>query len=397
MATNIRASKFRHIDGKEEQLRNCYNSVRLGTASPDSNWIRANSKFFAVPWAVKGSLCVQPLAKTGAVDHDELPLIIQDEEQNVNDFAFHPFNPHLVITASQDAKAYLWRIPEDGLTEHITTPEKSYSGHRSRLMLIDFHPLADNVLVTVGADKDIKIWDVETGEEKLTLPKEHRELIAGFTWNEVGSELATFAKDKKLRIFDPRGQALVADVVAHEGTKGGRVAWLNGLDKIVTTGFTRQSDKEVTLWDPRNLGRSLHTQKFDVGSSAVVPYYDEDTHILHLAGKGDGLIRMFEVVDEAPFFYPLIDYKSSKPQTGLAFFPKQMLNVMDCEINRILKLTTTDVLPVSFTIPRQNKLFFQDDLFPPTWDRQSTMTAEDWFGGASNPPNRVSLDPGTSS
>jgi len=66
---------------------------------------------------------------------------------------------------------------------------------------------------------------------------------------------------------------------------------------------------------------------------------------------------------------------------------------MDCEINRFLKLTTTDVLPISLSIPRQNKLFFQDDLFPPTYDGQPTGSAEEWFGGASNPPNKVSLEP----
>eukprot|EP01087_Luapelamoeba_hula_P007854 TRINITY_DN1929_c0_g1_i2.p1 TRINITY_DN1929_c0_g1~~TRINITY_DN1929_c0_g1_i2.p1 ORF type:complete len:266 (+),score=46.49 TRINITY_DN1929_c0_g1_i2:37-834(+) len=234
---SIRQSKFRHIIGKEEQQRNCYLSVRLGTPSPDSNFIDANSKFFALPWGVKGSLCVVPLEKTGAVDRDDLPLIMQDEEENVNDFAFHPFDLHLIATASQDSKAYLWRIPEDGLTENIGTSERAFEGHRSRLMLTGWHPLAANVLVTVGADKEVKLWDVEAGEEKVTLPKEHKELLASFTWNEDGSQIATFSRDKHLRIFDPRSPALIAAVQAHEGTKGGRTLWLKGEDKLITTGL----------------------------------------------------------------------------------------------------------------------------------------------------------------
>jgi len=259
--------------------------------------------------------------------------------------------------------------------------------------LIGFHPLADNILVTVGADKDVKLWDVEVGEEKVTLPKEHRDLISSLSWNEDGSQVATFCKDKKLRIFDPRGQAMVGDVQAHEGTKGGKVQWLTGMEKIFTAGFSRQSDREIKLWDPRSMGAALTSIKIDVGSSSLLPFWDEDTHIIHIAGKGDGLVRMYEVTEDAPFLNPLMEYKSSKPTSGLIFLPKRACNVMDCEINRVLKLTTTEVIPISFSVPRQNKHFFQDDLYPPSWDGRATTSAEEWFGGASGLPNKVSLEP----
>lgn len=31
--------------------------------------------------------------------------------------------------------------------------------------------------------------DVEAGEERLTLPKEHKDVVASFTWNEDGSQV----------------------------------------------------------------------------------------------------------------------------------------------------------------------------------------------------------------
>jgi len=311
----------------------------------------------------------------------------------VNDVAFDPFDDHLLVTASQDTKAHIWRIPEGGLTQSISQPERSFAGHRSRLILVDYHPYARGVLLTVGADKDVKLWDVEAGAERLTLPKEHRDIVVSFSWNEDGSQLATFSKDKKVRTFDPRANAMSADVTAHEGTKGGRLTWLKSLDKLLTTGITKQSDREFSLWDPRNLGTPLANLKHDVGSSVILPYFDEDTHIIHLAGKGDGLIKMYEVTDDSPHFLALLDYKSNKPQSGLAFLPKKCCNVMECEVNRFVKLTTSEVLPISMTIPRQNKSIFQDDIFPHTYDGQPTGNAEEWFGGATNPPNKVSLEP----
>lgn len=394
MTTKIRASKYRHLFGKDEQQRNCFNNVNVGSPAPDADLIRANGRYFAVPWATPGTLCVVPLATPGAVDRDNLPLIVQDDEASVNAFAFHPFDDHLVATATQDAKAHLWRFPEGGLTEDITTPVQTFAGgHATRLVLIDFHPLAEGVLVTVGADKTVRLWDVESAGERVVLT-DHRDQITSLTWNPDGSQLATFCKDKKQRIFDPRGKAVVSEVAAHEGTKGGRVQWLGPLGQILTTGFTRQSEREVRVWDPRSLAQPLVTQKLDVSPAMLLPVYDADTGVLFLSGKGDGLMRTFELTDSAPFLNPLVEYKSNKPAAGITCVPKHGLNVKECEIARFYKLSGREVIPISFMVPRLNKDFFQDDLFPDTWDGQPAYTADSWFGGASgNSGNKVSLKP----
>ncbi|KAL6051576.1 Coronin-like protein crn1 [Balamuthia mandrillaris] len=391
--TTIRASKYRHLQGKEEQLRNCYGNIELGSVAPDANLIHSNTKFFAVPYQVKGSLCVVPLTSTGAVDREDLPLILQEDDHAVNDFKFHSFNEHLVATASQDGKAYLWQIPEEGLTQHLTQPLRAFAGHPSRLILLQFHPLADNVMVTVGADKEVVFWDVEQGEEKLRLPKEHKGLLSDLSWNYDGSLVATICKDKALRIFDPRSSSMTGQITAFDGARGGKCSWMGKMDKILVTGHTRQSERETAIFDPRNLSQRLFTQGGEPSPSPVFPIFDEDSNVVFLVGKGDGNIKMFEVVDSSPFFQPLLEYKTSKPQAGISAFPKRSLNVMDCEIARFLKLSGKDVIPVSFTVPRQHKDFFQDDLFPNSWDGQPTATAEEWFGGANNQPNLVSLEP----
>jgi coronin-1B/1C/6 len=392
MIGKIRASKYRHIVGKDEQLRNSYGNINLGSVSPDADFLRANTSFFAIPWAIRGSLCVVPLKNTGSVDREDLPLILQDEEQAINSFAFHPFNNNLIVTGSQDGKAYLWRVPDEGLTEHLREPEKSYTGHPSRILLTDFHPFVNDIFYTTGADKTVRFWNVETGQEALCL-RDHKDVPSSFTWNADGSLLASYAKDKKLRVLDPRAQATVGEVQAHEGTKGARAIWLANYNKILTAGFTRQSEREIKLWDPAALSRPLVTQKLDVSSSLIMPFYDPDSSVLYLAGKGDGLIRIFEVVDEAPYLHALVEHKSSKPQTGLALLPKTSVNVMECEIARFLKLSPRDVVPLTFSVPRMNKDIYQDDLYPDTWDGHPTAAADEWLAGANNAPNKISLRP----
>jgi Type of WD40 repeat len=75
--------------------------------------------------------------------------------------------------------------------------------------------------------------------------------------------------------------------------------------------------------------------------------------------------------------------------------PKSVCDVMSCEIVRFFKLTPTgQVIPMNFSVPRRHVGdFFQDDIFPPTWDRKPTQSSAEFWGGATAEPNYVSLEP----
>jgi hypothetical protein len=61
--------------------------------------------------------------------------------------------------------------------------------------------------------------------------------ITNISFNGIGSAFAVAAKDKKVRIVDPRAGKISAEAADHPGTKGARVIWLGKKDKIVTCGF----------------------------------------------------------------------------------------------------------------------------------------------------------------
>lgn len=124
-----------------------------------------------------------------------------------------------------------------------------------------------------------------------------------------------------------------------------------------------------------------------------MPFYDHDTGILYLAGKGDGNIRYYEIVDEAPYFYYLSEFKSAAPQKGIAFVPKRALNVSECEVARALKLHVNKVEPISFRVPRKSDIF-QDDLYPDTYAGEPSLTLEQWAKGGNADPKTRSLAPG---
>ena len=96
-----------------------------------------------------------------------------------------------------------------------------------------------------------------------------------------------------------------------------------------------------------------------------MPVYDVDTSMIYLAGRGDGNIRYFEVMTEAPWLSYLNQFVSGTPQRSLAVLPKRGVDVMSCEILRFYKLHGDLVEPISMIVPRKTDIF-QDDIYSET-------------------------------
>ena len=127
---------------------------------------------------------------------------------------------------------------------------------------------------------------------------------------------------------------------------------MGGEDKLITVGFSRTSERQFSVWDARNFDEPLGTTTLDTASGIIQPYYDEGTGILFILGKGDGTISYYEIVDEAPYAHLLSKFQTSDPQVGVAVLPKRYVNVQKVEIARMLKLSTKNVQPLAFTVPR---------------------------------------------
>eukprot|EP00123_Amoebidium_parasiticum_P014462 comp22504_c1_seq2/m.34062 comp22504_c1_seq2/g.34062 ORF comp22504_c1_seq2/g.34062 comp22504_c1_seq2/m.34062 type:complete len:219 (-) comp22504_c1_seq2:367-1023(-) len=132
----------------------------------------------------------------------------------------------------------------------------------------------------------------------------------------------------------------------------------------------------------------------DSAPAPLDPTYDDANGVLFLAGRGEGLVHMFELCDDQPWFYPLAPYAASSPQLALCFLTKRDCDVRNVEFMRALKLTQTHIEVLGFHVPRSKREHFQDDLFPPTpllWE--PTLTGTEWLQGKNALPRTVSLCP----
>jgi coronin-1B/1C/6 len=261
---------------------------------------------------------------------------------------------------------------------------------------VNHHPCANNILASSSNDFTVKIWDIEKAEDMFTIGG-HTDIVQSCSWNKDGSFIVSACRDKKLRIIDPRNQTVSGDFTCHQGVKGLRVLWMADKDKLLSTGFTKTMEREYAIWDPRSFAEPLARQVLDTQSGVVMPFYDPDSSILFLAGKGDGNVRFYEIVDDKPFSYYISAHNSNVPQRGMCMLPKRAVNVSQCEVVRMLKAENSRVEPISFIVPRKSDLY-QNDLYPNCFSGTPSITAEEWKAGGNVLPDcSFCLAPGISS
>lgn len=386
----VRSSKYRHVFGTTAKRDLCYENMNTITSSAETNHIAANGKYFCVAWrAGGGAVAVVKHDKVGKVT--ETPLITGHSSE-VIDFQFSPYNDQILATGSADTAIKIWEIPEDGYTANESECRIELSGHSKKISALTFHPTAENVLASISWDGTVKTWDMAMGEEKSSIAVGNDTLLTA-EWSYDGATIATTCKDKKLRLLDTRAGKEISCSDAHASSKGSRCLYLGKTGLLMTSGFSKISERQLMFWDPRNMAAPAGTLEIDVASGALMPFYDEDTSILYVGGKGDADIKYFEIVGEAPFAFSLSAFRDKNPQKGLCMFPKRACDVMGAEVGRFLRLTDKMVEPVSFTVPRKGDSF-QEDIFVDSRSVEPAMTSAEFFGGATRPPKYASMKPG---
>ncbi|RSL97910.1 hypothetical protein CDV31_012809 [Fusarium ambrosium] len=390
----VRASKYRHVFGKSTRKEFCYDNIHISRNAWDTNLVKVNPEYLSVNWDASGggAFAVIPLNERGKVP-DQIPLF-RGHTASVLDTDWNPFNDNIIASASEDGKVFIWEVPK-GFTLHTdaeeivdVAPVSKLAGHSRKVGQVLFNPSAENILASASGDFTVKIWDVGTGQSPLVL--RHNDIVQSLSWNASGSMLVTTSRDKKIRVWDVRQEKPVHEAPGHGGAKNSRAVWLGEHNRFATTGFSRMSERQIALWEPGRAEPIGGFTMLDSISGVCMPFWDDGSNCLYLAGKGDGNIRYFEYENDK--FEFLSEYKSGDPQRGIAFMPRRGINVHDNEIMRAYKTVNDSyVEPISFTVPRRAETF-QADIFPPATGIHPAASAKEWFDGKTAIPNKIDLE-----
>ncbi|XP_015265372.1 PREDICTED: coronin-7-like [Gekko japonicus] len=365
--------------------------IRGGGGSPSAsgNNLKTSCRWIVFSTDSAGVLGVVPLESR---DGDERPVSqLRCHSGVVADFDFSPFDDQVLATCSAEEVVKVWRLLDSG-PDLSSSPNVALGPEGGQAGVVLFHPTADGILAS-GAPRAAKVWDVEQ-QHPLAELEPHGDLLQSLAWSPDGALLGSSCKDKRLRIFDPRaGPAACQYTEAHENGRDSRLLWVNARDSLLSIGFNQVREREVRLWDMRAFRGSVASVTLDASPRPLMPLFDLDTGLLVLMGKGEDVLFCYEVLPGQPALTEVTQCRTESKAHGIARVPKLALDVLACEVIRVLQLTDGAIVPVSYTVPRKSMQEFHEDLFPRSAGNVPAASARAWWAGDDSQVQRISLHP----
>lgn len=436
--------KYRHLYGKEPKKELTYFGLQPDLTALDSPIIAGNEHYWAIPYRGGGGpVYLSKHSTYGKV----LPecLTLNGHKSTVQDIAFSPFHENLMLTGSFDCTIKLWdvqsaldhyqvKLQEEqerqlkfyGKNKTLPTSINvsynesigSFHQHTNSIRTINFHPTIPSLFCSTSQDMTLRFFDLNNIEEISSLKvfgnvgSVSDALITNISFNYDGTQLLMASKDRQLRSIDPRMNQ-ITNTVQHAKYLGRnlRVAWCArslAEDPVVTVSAGSGGLRQIALWDRRNWSEPLVVRMIDNASGQLYPMYDEGLNVVYVAGKGDTMIRGYELSSlttdpstdtkegggekgEKEYHYMMekcFDYQVQGRDTiaGICMLPKRVVDIRAVEVSRILKLSNDSVNEIHFHVPRADYLkdYFHDDIYLPIRSNtESKGTIYDWKSSTS--------------
>ena len=131
--------------------------------------------------------------------------------------------------------------------------QRTFLGHAHRVTAVAFNP--DGTRLASGSwDQTVKVWDVATGREILSLT-EHTGATTSVCWSQDGNRLVSGSSDKTVRVWDAHTGRQLHVLKGHTGSVTG-VCFSPDGEMVASS----SQDRTVKVWDARN-GQLLHCLK----------------------------------------------------------------------------------------------------------------------------------------
>ncbi|XBW36866.1 hypothetical protein QEN19_002445 [Hanseniaspora menglaensis] len=392
----MKVSKFNNVYGETKAYKK-YTGLKLSNTVPDSTLVKSNGKYLSCIWVSRGGGAFAILPMENDKNPKELNIKVPDifplfrgHKDHVLDVDFDPFDQQRCVSCSNDSDIYVWDIPTDftiyGKLDEVNdfqTPVRVLSDHTKKVLQVLYHPIAKDILASTSMDKTVKIWNVSTG--KVIYSIEHPDWVTSISFNYNGKYLATWCKDKKLRIYSFANEGepkLFKTFSTHKSPKNAKCCFIS-TNEVVTCGFNGP-ERQFAVWNVEDQEDESEPKSgfanVDVSPSVMLPFADKSLSILLLAGKGDSTVKLYEKLDNGDL-HELTDFTSQEPQKGFCIAPRLPTNT-DVHKNELFRgyrtLNDKAIEEISFKCPLKTDRF-QDEIYPDGPSFQSTFTAEEWI------------------
>lgn len=394
-------SKFRNTVFSAHKPEDRYTFPRAfgsnATTSEAFQNIDSNGHFVAIKTS-NSSLGLADFSKPGKpVNVHELGLGL-----NATCWQFSPFfsdEPGALAVAGDNGQVGVVKIEMDDAGSvagsSVNLLPSGSGGHSKKLEALTWNPVVQGFLASAGGP-DVTLWDVNNNTAYAKFDS-LKDTIWSLDFNTDGTHLALTSKDSLLHLFDVRTTKETSSIKVSTGPKPWKSTFLSGLSPyhILTTAFSPSRSRELKLFDSRNLSTSISSKIIDSEPSILMPVYDPDTNVLITASRGSPVLRWYEVKTTG-VMDGATQYSGRDIIGGLCAIPKPFLDVMGCEVVRLLAINgdASAVVPISGKVPRKSYVDFQAELFPDTRAGKAAVNLQEFKEGVERPAAMMCLDPG---
>jgi coronin-1B/1C/6 len=392
-------SRFNHLFATPHKRQFCYESLSVADGSQirsdGGTSLSANTKFLAYPDKSGGgsTVAVLPLTSYGRRHVPTTSATYQQPLYKIHTSKVHcvSFSPHdqtdtLLASGSSGGAVHIYKVPEEGLVEDQTGSSDQSSivamSTESTVHGVVWHPSCSNVL-GVQHPKSIEVMDVQA-QKSIWSTDAHLQDVHSFAWGWDGKTAVTTSKDKIVRLFDSRTGSISDSTVGHGSWRPSIAAWAGRVDYFYTTGVGSDRSREIKVWDIRNMKKgALVTHRIDSGSSVLIPKVDVDTGLLYVTSRGDTGFRILEWKAGGSKIKEIKHCRlNGDPVLDVCLLPKSSLDVVGCEMARLLRLTQGSIDPVRVELPRKDKSKIDTEIYMDTDARVASMDVASFLAAA---------------
>ena len=382
-------SKFKNALG--EVKKETYLKCLVTNVSTEGRYLAVNGNFLALSWSNQGEIVVVDSTTFCSIKPDQ-PRI-KGHRANVLDLEFSPFSSDLLAAAFDDCSVLLYKIPEGGLTQHITQEAQVYQKHMKKVPFVTFNPVASDVLCTGAFLGDIHIWNALKGESYVELKAD--ETPTCVQWSPNGTLVGATTKKKTINIFDPRSNKMIMNHIINEQFQAAKFAWTDN-ETFVTSSWTKTKAKMLKLWDIRKIKDDLSSEgevtsvKIDTNTTVTTPFVDKESKLIYAIAKGESMIRTYDYSQST--FVKGIDFTGAEPSISTVMFDRKCLDYNRLEVDRFARYVNSQkVYYISYTIPRRNP-GYDPTLYPPVECGEAALTYDQWVGGETSEPVKKDIN-----
>lgn len=240
---NERQRKVKKIDEEPSRFRFIKNLNARRTSGADADkHIAWNPHLSAQEWictaSTNGKIVIWNVPKEGP---KRLDNELEGHERIVNRVAWHPREPPLLLSASQDGDVKLWDVRVKKSAQFSMSDSEAVRD-------VGVCPSRPNLVAAAYDSGIIQFWDLSTRQRVNTI-NAHQGDIMSIDWHPVYSDrIASGSRDQEILVWDLTMQEKVPKHTIRTTAVIGRIQWRIGHpNQIASAAGTR--DFDVHLWD----------------------------------------------------------------------------------------------------------------------------------------------------